>query len=411
MNVDSPVKAPIINKPRIAMIDALRGFALAGILLLHHIQHFNFYSKPLFNPEWLIPIDTWLWDALFVLIADKAFALFCLLFGFSYWIIYENAKKRGDDYFLRHCWRMALLVGFGCLHLLFFAGDILMMYAVLGLPLLFTRYMNNKAILIIGAILLFNPMSIYSIGSFLFGSEIVDFRMAYPKADMKKYLADGSFFELLKMNFQYGYQISLTWSWNVGRILIIPGMFFIGVYFAKTKSFTDRPLKFWYSLFTVSLSIWLFLYLINDAGILNIIDKQSRNLLWKIVGNYKKISITFSILAAFIILWRYKNSNILLTKFANFGRMGLTNYLLMSVIGSMLYYGWGFSLYKYCGTTVSLVIGVMVLMLQMKLSSYWLARYNQGPLENLWRKATWIGSSRNAPKDNKLTMTQQGFKQ
>ncbi|MEP1490001.1 MAG: DUF418 domain-containing protein [Algibacter sp.] len=62
----------------------------------------------------------------------------------------------------------------------------------------------------------------------------------------------------------------------------------------------------------------------------------------------------------------------------------------MSVIGAMLYYGWGFGLYKYCGTLFSLCIGVVVLIFQMKLSSWWLQKYGQGPLEKLWRKLTWI---------------------
>lgn len=400
-----------MTKPRIVMIDALRGLALAGILLLHHIEHFDFYTKPFFRPDWLIPIDKWVWDHLFLFFSGKAFALFSLLFGFSYWIIYENATNRGEKYFLRHCWRMALLFSFGCLHVIFFRGDILIMYALLGLPLIFTRYMSNKVIIITAAVLLINPVSLYAIGSFIFGSEIYDFRLAYPKADMKKLLADGSFFELLKMNFLVGYQLTLTWSWNVGRILIIPGLFFLGVYLAKTKSFTDRPLKFWYSLLIASLVSWLCFDLIFNAGILNIADKKPRVLLKSIIDSYINLSMMFSILSTFIIVWRHNKGDVFVAKFANFGRMGLTNYLLMSIIGSTLYYGWGFGLYKYCGTTVTLVIGVLILMLQMKISSFWLARYGQGPLENLWRKGTWLGRSRDNSHKDKLLMTQQGLQQ
>ncbi len=64
--------------------------------------------------------------------------------------------------------------------------------------------------------------------------------------------------------------------------------------------------------------------------------------------------------------------------------------LLMSIIGSALYYGWGLALYKYCGTSISLIIGITLLILQIKSSTFWIIRYGQGPLEKLWRKLTWM---------------------
>jgi uncharacterized protein len=254
--------------------------------------------------------------------------------------------------------------------------------------------MSNKSIIITSAILLLNPVNLYVIGDFLLGSELVDIRMAFPGANMKETLAEGSFLEVLKMNVLFGYQSTLIWSWNAGRIFTIPGLFFLGVYFAKSKSFTDRPLQFWYSLLIASLITWLCFDLLYDAWAIKIDEKPSRKLFTSIMDTYIKLAVTFSILSTFIIVWRHNDGDVFIAKFANFGRMGLTNYLLMSLIGSMLYYGWGFSLYKYCGSTITLLIGIFVLMLQMKFSSYWLARYKQGPLESLWRKASWVGSSR-----------------
>ncbi|AXT61517.1 hypothetical protein D1816_14525 [Aquimarina sp. AD10] len=107
------------NNNRIVLIDALRGLALAGILLLHHIEHFDFYQKPIYNIPWLIRIDRWVWDNLFLLVSGKAFALFSLLFGLSYWIIHENRVAKGETYFLRHFWRMFILIVLGIFHLVF----------------------------------------------------------------------------------------------------------------------------------------------------------------------------------------------------------------------------------------------------------------------------------------------------
>ena len=112
--------------------------------------------------------------------------------------------------------------------------------------------------------------------------------------------------------------------------------------------------------------------------------------MWQITQRYIKLAMMFSILSSFILIWRHNQGSVFVARFVNFGRMGLSNYLLMSIIGSTLYYGWGLGLYKYCGTSVSLLIGITLLVLQMKLSTYWLARYGQGPLEKLWRKLTWL---------------------
>ncbi|WP_019028876.1 DUF418 domain-containing protein [Colwellia piezophila] len=380
---------------RIVMIDALRGFALAGIFLLHHIQHFNFFVKPEFSPDWLMPIDLWLKDTMYFFIAGKAFALFSLLFGFSYWLIYENGVKRGEQYLFRHFWRMTLLIGFGLFHLMFFAGDILIMYAVLGLPLVLTRYMSSKMILLTAIVLIINPISVYTIGSYFFTDTIYNSHLAYPVSNLKPLLMENSFWQLLQGHFEFSYFSSVIWSWNVGRIMAISGLFFLGVYLAKSKSMTERPLQFWYYLLLFSLGSWLCLDLLNDAGLKAIEDKSARKLLWQITQRYMKISMLLSILSSFILVWRHNQGSVFVAKFINFGRMGLSNYLLMSITGTFIYYGWGLALYKYCGTSISLFIGITLLMLQMKLSTYWLRRYGQGPLEKLWRKLTWIPIKKN----------------
>ncbi len=62
----------------------------------------------------------------------------------------------------------------------------------------------------------------------------------------------------------------------------------------------------------------------------------------------------------------------------------------MSIIGASLYYGWGLGLYKYLGSLATLGVAIVVLVLQMKFSTWWLQKYGQGPLERLWRKLTWL---------------------
>ena len=73
-----------------------------------------------------------------------------------------------------------------------------------------------------------------------------------------------------------------------------------------------------------------------------------------------------------------------------YGRMSLTNYISQSIMGVIIYYGFGLAMYKYAGATASLLIALLIFTVQLIFSRWWLARHKQGPLEFLWRKGTWI---------------------
>ena len=79
------------RKERILAIDALRGFAVMGIILLHNIEHFNFYSFPEPSSPALAHLDKTLWDMLFFLFSGKAYAIFALLFGFTFYLQSRSA--------------------------------------------------------------------------------------------------------------------------------------------------------------------------------------------------------------------------------------------------------------------------------------------------------------------------------
>ena len=84
---------------RLGVVDALRGFALLAIVLLHNLEHYNlFLPLEVTVPAWLQTIDKYMWDTMFFLFAGKAYATFSLLFGFSFYIQLRNAEKRGTDF-------------------------------------------------------------------------------------------------------------------------------------------------------------------------------------------------------------------------------------------------------------------------------------------------------------------------
>ena len=99
---------------RIDVADVLRGLAVMGIILLHSIEHFNFYSFPEEVPfEWMKFTDQAIWRGLFFTFSNKAYAVFALLFGFSFYIQDNNQQRRGKDFRLRFLWRLFILFMIG----------------------------------------------------------------------------------------------------------------------------------------------------------------------------------------------------------------------------------------------------------------------------------------------------------
>src|SRR6188768_2152701 len=132
---------------RIDMVDALRGYALFGLFMVHCLERFEIY--------WIDPqSDAW-FDGVMAVFAGKAFAIFALLFGFSFATIMANERARGGDFTLRFAWRLVLLFAIGTLHALVYRGDILQVLAAVGLIMIpFDRLRSDKAALAI-ALLLF----------------------------------------------------------------------------------------------------------------------------------------------------------------------------------------------------------------------------------------------------------------
>ena len=102
---------------RIEVVDALRGFAVMAILLVHNLEHFIFPVYPESSPEWLTILDNGVLNVIFSLFAGKSYAIFALLFGFTFYIQSHNQLLKGKDFGYRFLWRMILrrfLSGRGC---------------------------------------------------------------------------------------------------------------------------------------------------------------------------------------------------------------------------------------------------------------------------------------------------------
>lgn len=381
---------------RLGVVDALRGFALLAIVLLHNLEHYNLFLQLEYAaPAWLQTIDKQAWDVVFFLFAGKAYATFSLLFGFSFYIQFHNAEKRGKDFRGRFAWRMCLLFLFAQLHALFYNGDILLLYSVVGLALIPVCKLKDKTVFWIALVLLLQPFEwgrlIYAMINPEYTPMTGRFIPFFQRAE--EVTATGSFLEVLRSNIWDGQLYSNIWQVENGRLFQTAALFMFGMLLGRRKYFmkSEESLRFWKKSLKYATIAFISLYCLKTF-VPAMITNPSILVPYKIaVPSYANFSFMIILVSFFTLLWFKKETGYnWQSLLIPYGRMSLTNYISQSIMGVTIYYGFGLSMYKYAGATGSLLIALLIFAIQLLFSRWWLTRHKQGPLEFLWRKGTWI---------------------
>lgn len=391
-------KTSDLKSARIEIIDALRGFAIMSIMLLHNIEHFEYYNFPEFFPVWLKEIDKVVWDTMFFLFGGKSYAIFALLFGFSYYIQNENQSKKGMDFRGRFFWRMLLLLFFGIVNTAFYQGDILTLYAFLGLFLIPVTNWSNKAVFITAVILILQPLEWARCIYYLINSDYIaphNLSESYYES-IGYYLKNGSFIDYVVGNLTLGKVASLLWSWENGRFFQAPALFMFGMLLGRKKLFitTETSIDFWKKVLRYSLILFIPLYFIKTYMTEMISRPTLSNKLTIIFASWSNVAFMLVIVSTFILLYQKEAMNKWLIKLIPFGKMSLTNYIMQSMIGAFIYYRYGLGLFEYTGASFCIIIGFCLFIIQLSFCKWWLKSHSYGPLEYLWHKATWISFSK-----------------
>jgi len=386
----------IVQKNRLEVVDSLRGFAIMAIMLLHSIEHFNFYVFPPAENQaaWLTALDQRVWDSLFFLFGGKGYAIFALLFGFTYSLMYRKQLAQGKDFSWRFFWRLILLAAFALLNGAFFPGEILSLYAMLGSVLILVRKWSPKALLVAAAFCLLQPLEWWH---YIQALTQDDFTMA--KAHSWQYwslLKEGqlgeSFFQLIKTNTRYGHLVTFWWSLEVGRTVQTAGLFILGYYLGLKDRFvlTARSVLFWKRIAMVAILLFIPLYFLESHFDLLYTEQVYRRTLLRAIDMYANLAFTFMMVSAFILLYRQHWFHTLASGLRYPGRMSLTAYVLQSMVGSFVFYGYGLSLGPQVRHSISFGIGLVLWLLMFYFFKWWVKTYGQGPLERLWHRLTWL---------------------
>jgi len=384
---------------RLEAVDALRGFALLAIVLLHNLEHYNIFYGSAPRGEWLQWLDSATTECIYFLFAGKAYATFSLLFGFSFFIQMRNARRRGSDFRLRFAWRMLLLAGFSQFHALFYNGDILLLYAVCGLILIPASSWTDRTVLWTAAILMLQPLCWAKIGYALLHPEYIDTNSAFIRfaASAEQAGRNGDLWQTLANNIWNGQLYSNFWQVEAGRLFQTPSLFLLGMWLGRKSCFekSDKSRVFWIRALGAALFACIPLYLLRvlvPPHIQNVTVLSYYNVAIPMLYNFAFMTVLVS---AFMLLWFRAGNGYKAQRFISaYGRMSLTNYIGQSIAGVIIYYHFGFDLWCRTGAFESVLIALAIFTVQLAFSRRRLASHSQGPLEYLWKRGTWTGSAR-----------------
>ncbi len=382
------------TSPRIDVADVLRGFAVMGIILLHSIEHFNFYSFPDTSQQsaWLNFTDRAIWDGLFFMFGGKGYAIFSILFGFSFFIMDSRQQEKGKDFRLRFCWRLALLFLIGNVNAIFFTGEVLVLYSIVGFVLPLVCRLSDKALLILASILLLQPLALTCVAGALidptFEFPAISSGPLWVKAGQVQ--GGGTFWETLKVNLWEGQLASLAWAWEHGRVFQTAALFILGMLIGRRGLYKEENHAVWGKVLAGALIAFFPLYGLDDMLPRFIDNRAILTPLSLIVSSLHKFAFMLVLMSGLIFAYYKTGMRHRLMVLAPYGRMSLTNYITQSIIGSLLFYHWGFGLYQHLGITASFLVGIAIFILQLTFCHWWMKSHRHGPLEALWRKGTWI---------------------
>jgi uncharacterized protein len=380
---------------RLNVVDALRGFAIISIMLLHNIEHFDFLYWPNNLPAWMLPIDKGIMDTLYFLFGGKSYAIFALLFGLTFFIQSHNQEKMGKDFRARFAWRLIILMAFAFVNSAFYEGDILSIYAVLGFFLIPVAKLSTKTVFWIALLLMAQP---FEWVNFFRGLQNPEMQLGNPASwayfeKAGEYITKSSLTDTWIGNLTNGKMAVILWSWEQGRILQNISLFMFGMLAGRKLLFvlSDDNKRFWVKTLIIASISFIVLYLVRG----NLGDWFSsvamQRPIFTIINSWANMAFMLLLVSGFILLYQTRYFHRALNSFSSLGRMSLSNYIMQSLVGSFIFYGFGLGLYKYTGSTYCLLIGIVLAILQGMFSSWWMRNHKQGPLETVWHKATWIG--------------------
>lgn len=393
--------APVKTSKRYVILDALRGFAILGICAANYPEFslYTFQSKEITDAMPTAAIDRVLRFLLYFLVDGKFYTLFSLLFGIGFSIIISNAARKGVNGFRIFYRRMALLTLIGFLHLMFiWSGDILMLYALLGMCLPLLRNVSDRRLLRTAAFFLLLPIAVDAV------TQVLGVSLSAPAVrEQWRYcdrygITEENFGYWLRDATSYGdmFKFLIQGAWvrvqefvDGNRYFKVFGLFVLGFYIGRNRMYADlaarKPLL--RRVTTIGLAAGLPLSLLYAWSCMN--GHPLGNAVHTAIYTVSVYPLGLAYMCGMCLMYLRHKDLAVWRRLAYPGRMALTNYIGQSVIGALLFYGIGLGLGASFGLVHTELVVAGVYLFQTAFSRVWLRFFRFGPLEWIWRMLTY----------------------
>ncbi len=396
--------SPIKTSERATILDVLRGFALLGVFMdnIFGFSGWGYQTQATRESFATWPADGILGLLELTFVKGKFYSLFSLLFGIGFSIILVRNEQKGNNPLSIFYRRLFILALFGLAHcLLLWEGDILLLYALIGCLLPLFRKCSDRSLLIWAVVLVLSPILIdalkvifhFKTGDFLEQIAMkIDARNGVPANDeWRQWLfRPGSGWEEWRdwqssgIFYRYGYIIESN------RIPKVLGLFLLGFWagrkmiFANLSNYTTmlKKVRKWGVIIGLPMNILMALSeidVIPDRG----------GLLNTVTYALGVVPLSMAYVSWICLYWVKRDQQTRWKWLAPMGRMALTNYLMQTMLGILIFYGIGFGFGGNIGPVKFVPIALTIYSLQVLYSNLWFRYFNFGPFEWIWRQLTY----------------------
>ena len=383
---------PVRTSERIDMLDAIRGFALFGILLMN-LEAFNgpiMQAMSGIDPT-LHGLDRIADAFIYIFVQGKFWTLFSLLFGIGFAIMYDSAARSGGDFRRIYKRRLWALLAIGAAHgILVWEGDILFTYALAGFVLLWRMKSDTPPRLVRILMVYCAPLAMLALAGAMAGNHD-------DGADIAKMMAEESRFQghspyLATLQWRAGYFLQ-----SLGNLVILLPMaaavFALGVRLHRlgwsrpASSADDGGGRAAIYCYLAGLALMLASISISPDVSPVRIDAvfATVNILNMLAGLLMCLGMYFGLRWLWPRAWFQTRLALLVP----LGRMALSNYLGQSLICTLIFSGYGLGYFQQLPRAWHIPFAMAVIAAQAAFSTWWLSRFSMGPAEFLWRWLTY----------------------
>jgi uncharacterized protein len=398
---------PVHNNERIIIMDALRGIAILGIFIANLGAGFSFYSETANNTgPFFHSLDKafLFWEHVFI--EGKFYSIFSFLFGWGFAIQIARSEVKGISpaWFMKRRLTFMFLLGLAHL-LLLWSGDIVAFYGLVGFVLLWIRNWKDKKLFITAIVCLLLPAVLYFLkmkfpvlmapaGILFKAGEAIDKSISGVSGfeEFVSRLKTGNYWFQLKtllpgVFYRYG---DLLFQDRFFKVL---GMFIIGYLLGRNGRYKtiliNKSLLLKVAVIGLAIGLPANYILATYMGKNGYYQMNGDGMIQTLAYTAGVSTLALAYIALFFLMALTKPGMQVIKILQPAGKMAFSNYIMHSLIGSIIFYGMGFGMLRQIGPFYYTILAWIVFVCQIALSTLWLRYFNYGPLEWLWRSATY----------------------